>query len=129
MDPGHLLKGAPFVMAPPEQSLFSDTSSGGLSHLGGVVSTGVEVSHQPPGDDSCFLGFAVLSAGSFGNSSVSHVRQFDSGGLFEELREHTVRVSLGSGGGHSPVVQGQLGLFSPQVCAGMAQCSARRPQS
>ncbi|MPC50561.1 hypothetical protein E2C01_044390 [Portunus trituberculatus] len=73
MDPGHVIKGAPFVMAPPEQSLFSDASLHGWgAHLGdSLVSTGAEVSRQPPGDDGCFLGSAVLSAGSLGHSGVS----------------------------------------------------------
>ncbi|MPC58961.1 hypothetical protein E2C01_052976 [Portunus trituberculatus] len=125
----------PFVMAPPEQSLFSNLSLHGWdahlgdSCLGGVVSTGAEVSYQPLGDDGCFPGSAVLSAGSLGHSGVSHVKQLDSGGLFEELGGHLLRVSLGSGGRHSPMMQGQLGLSSPQVCAGMAHCSGRCPQS
>ncbi|MPC61128.1 hypothetical protein E2C01_055192 [Portunus trituberculatus] len=47
MDPGHLLKRAPFVMAPPEQSLFSQVSlhSWG-AHLGDSLVSGVWSSQE-----------------------------------------------------------------------------------
>ena len=42
MDPAHLCRGAPFVMAPPEQTLFSDASHYGWgAHLGDSLASGV----------------------------------------------------------------------------------------
>lgn len=84
--PSSSSQGAPFVMPPPEMSLFCDASLHGWdAHLGTVVSTGEEFSHQSSGDYGCFLGSSVLAAGVVGHSSGSHVGQFDRGGLFTKL--------------------------------------------
>ncbi|MPC57939.1 hypothetical protein E2C01_051931 [Portunus trituberculatus] len=114
MDPGHLLRGVPFLMAPLEVSVFRHVPSWlRCSCLRGVVSTGAEVLHQPPGDDGCFPGSAVLSAGIVRHGGVTHVREFDSGGLFMEFGGTQSKSLLGLAGIFSGGARTTRSLFTP----------------